>query len=90
MAGGREYSAHQRKIIDRYYEHRDTIAMTSLSELVSELYLAETDKKKEALWKKAEAALAKLKASPAQVRTVLESRDPAKLAQLVGDLQTGG
>lgn len=82
-----EYSKHQKKIINNYYEHRDTAALQTLSEIVSDLYLAESEKKAAALWKKAETALAKLKTNPAQLRAVLETRDVAKLAQLVGDLQ---
>ena len=87
MARGQHYSKHQKKIISNYYDHRDTIALNALSEIVSDLYLAESEKAKAGLWKKAEASLAKLKVNPAQLRTALESRDVAKLAQLVSDLQ---
>ena len=87
MAGGQHYSKHQQKIINNYYEHRDTIGLNRLSELVTELFLAETKKKYDSLWKKAETELAKFKANPAQVKTCLESRDVKKLAELVNDLQ---
>lgn len=87
MAGGREYTHHQRKIINRYYEHLDTITLTKLGELVSELYLAIGDEKKSAtLWKRAEKALAKVEASDARVRKVLSERDVKGLASLVNDL----
>lgn len=82
-----DYSKHQKKIINNFYEHRDTAALQSLSEIVSDLYLCESEKKSATLWQKAEAALGKLKTNPAQLRTVLDSRDVTKLAQLVQDLQ---
>lgn len=85
MAGGREYSRHQKKIIDRYYEHRDTIMAQKLGEIVSELYLAE-GKKAETLWKRAEKALANLTSKDAKVKKVLDERSVEGLARLAGDL----
>lgn len=87
MAGGREYSSHQRKIINRYYEHQDTIVAGRLGEIVGDLALAQGDPKKlDRLWKRAEQALAKTSLAPAAVRTVLESRDTEALGRLVGKL----
>ena len=85
MAGGREYSRSQKKIIDRYYEHRDTIMAQKLGELVSELYLAE-GKKAETLWKRAEKALANLTAKDTRVKKVLDERSIEGLARLANDL----
>ena len=44
MAKGQEYSSYQRKVINRYYDNIDTITLTRLQELVSDLYLAEGKK----------------------------------------------
>ena len=85
MAGGREYSKTQRKIIDRYYEHRDTIMSHKLGEIVSELYLAE-GKKAESLWARAEKALGALSANETRVRKLLDDRDLGALATLVNEL----
>ena len=38
--GMQDYSAHQQKIIKRYYENIDQIALQRLAELVGDLYLA--------------------------------------------------
>jgi len=86
MAGGREYSRHQQKIISRYYEHLDTIAVARLGELVGELYLAESEATKKRLWARAEKALGKAGANEARVRKILEDRDLEGLAALVGEL----
>lgn len=89
MAGGREYSKHQKGIIKRYYDHRDTIATERLSELVSELYLASSDAQRTRLWRRVETALGTAQADPARVARVLESQDPKALAALVADLDAG-
>ena len=82
MAKGQEYSRYQRKVIDRYYDNLDTITLTKLQELVSDLFLAE-GKKAETLWKKAESLLAKTDARTSDIRAAIEKRDIQKLAQIV-------
>lgn len=83
MAGGQEYSRTQRKIIDRYYQHEDTIVATRLAEIVSDMALAEGDQKKlDRLWKRAEQALKRSKLNQAEIRTVLEKRDMVGLGRL--------
>jgi len=81
-----DYTPYQRKIIKRYYDNQDELMVQRLSEIVSELYLADTPKKLEQLWRRAETALDKSSASKSQVRRVLEKRDPALLARLVEDV----
>jgi hypothetical protein len=76
----KEYSNYQKKVISRYYENLDTIALTRLQELVSELYLADSDSKRDRLWKRVEQAIEKL-AVPEQIkRHIVESRDLKVLA----------
>ena len=85
MAGGRDYSRTQKKIIDRYYENRDSIMAQKLGEIVSELYLAE-GKKAQTPWGRAEKALANLSQNDSRVRKVLEEKNLEGLAKLVNDL----
>lgn len=85
MAKGQDHSRYQKGIINRYYEHRDTIMAQKLGEIVSELYLAE-GKKAETLWKRAEKALANLTAKDTRVKRVLDERSVEGLARLAGDL----
>lgn len=87
MGGGREYSKTQRKIIDRYYQHEDTIVAQRLGEIVSELFLAiGDDKKTDQLWKRAEKALARSGLNKAKVEKVLGERDLEGLGRLAGEL----
>lgn len=81
-----ELSATQRKIVDRYYSNLDTISLTKLQESISELYLAESEKKKEKLWKTVEIALAKFPEVEARAAVVLRAKDIKGLADLVGKL----
>ncbi len=91
MAGGREYSSHQRKIINRYYDNIDTIIITRLGEISTDMILAAGDQKKlDRLWKRAEQALAKVKGTdgqpPADIEKLLQSRDIEDLAKFVSKL----
>ena len=45
-----DYSKHQQKIIKNYYDNREAISLQRLSELVTELYLAE-GKARQKHWK---------------------------------------
>ena len=89
MAYGQEYSKSQKKIINNYYEHRDTIMLTKLAELVSEIYLTTDAKKKNTLWKSAYAALQKTEANPVRVQNVIAMRNVEQLAKLVNELTIG-
>lgn len=81
----RDLTRYQKGIVNRYYEHLDTITFTKLQEAVSELYLAE-GKATERIWKRVETALARSSASDAAVRAILEKRDVKALAELVSRL----
>jgi hypothetical protein len=72
-----EYSKFQQKVIKRYYENRDSIAMQRASELVTELYLA-TGKKRQKHWDSLELHLSKLGVKP-DVIAHLRSEDKAEL-----------
>ena len=77
----REYSNYQKKVIGRYYEHLDTIALTRLQELVSELYLADSDAKRAKLWQRVEQAMDKLAVPEPVKRHIVTSRDVKVLAR---------
>lgn len=78
-----DFTAHQKKIINRYYDHRDEIALSRLEEIVTELYLATTEKKVDSLWKRVEKAMTALKVSPKDAKRILDQRQPEALAKSV-------
>lgn len=86
----RDHSRHQQGIIRRAYEYKDTIALQRLSEVVSDLYVAEASRAGR-LWTSAATALAKLTdRDDPRVRQVLANRDVEGLAALVNDLNASG
>ena len=74
-----ELSPHQKKIVDRYYTHRDTIMLTKLQELVTELYLAKG--KRNALWKRARTAMENLGVKRGLIDHIVDQQSPEVLAR---------
>jgi len=61
MNNGREYSSYQNKLINRYYDNIDTIVLTRLSEISTDMILAMGDQKKlDRLWTRAHQAIEKI------------------------------
>ena len=91
-----DFTRHQKKIIDRYYENKSDIMLTRLSELVSELYLTHADLKSDPtsrarqqaadrLWQRVGLAMKNLKVKPELAARILEQRDPKLLASHLSD-----
>ena len=74
-----ERTPYQEKIIKRYYDNRDDIMRQKLSEMVTDLYLAE-GKKRAQLWKRIATALENLKIPAAQIEALVANDNPAQLA----------
>lgn len=89
MAKQPNLTSYQRKIVDRYYEHQDTIFATKLSELVGSIALAETPKQRDTLWKRAAEYLAKCKADAATIDAICTPRDVQRLAQAASAVMAG-
>lgn len=82
---GREYSKHQQKIIKNYYDNREAISLQRLSELVTDLYLAE-GKARQTKWKQAIGALEKLGVKPDRIEHLRKQDNPAMLAKVVEEM----
>ena len=78
-------SSHQQRIIRNYYENRDDIMLQKLGDLVTELYLAE-GKKRTRLWERTAAALTNLGVPGPQVEHLVQSDNPALLADRLKQL----
>ena len=83
-----DYSNHQKKVISRYYKNRDQIDDQRRSELATDLFLAD-GKKRIRLWERAEELMLRMKVPQSRVQHVVASDDPALLAEVVKDLQSG-
>lgn len=86
--GMQDYSAHQQKIIKRYYQNIDAISLQRLAEIVSDLYLAE-GKKRDKLWQAAAVAMQKLEVPQSRIDQLMKSANLEGLAKVVKELQSG-
>jgi hypothetical protein len=80
-----ERSKYQEKIIKNYYNNQGAIGLQRLSELVTELYLAE-GKAREKQWKFIVSALEKLKVPASRIEHLQKKDDPKLLATLVQEM----
>jgi len=81
----KEYSEYQKAVISGYYNNLDTIMLQKLAELVTELYLADTQAKKDRLWQRAHKAMVRLKVPPTIIDHIMKKRDVEILAENLQD-----
>ncbi|MBL4883323.1 MAG: hypothetical protein JKY95_02150 [Planctomycetaceae bacterium] len=84
----RQYSQHQKKVIQRYYDNREQIDEQRLAELVTSLFLA-TPKQAIKRWESAEDLMRRLGVPESRIENIMKRKDPAILATVVDDLQKG-
>ena len=80
-----DYSQYQKDVISGYYNNLDTIMLGKLSELVTELYLADTKAKKNRLWQRVHKAMVKLKVPPVIIDHIMQKEDVEILAKNLQD-----
>jgi len=83
--GKREYTDYQRSVISGYYEHKDTIMLERLQDLVGQLYLAQTPQKKDQLWQRVQKAMANLGVPKGIADHIMTQKDPQILAKNIQD-----
>jgi hypothetical protein len=84
-----DHTPYQQKIIRRYYKNFDTIKYQRVSELATELFLA-NGKKTERLWKQVSEILRQLGLPESRVEHLLQKRDPALLPGVLKELEGKG
>ena len=77
----KDYSTYQTNIISRYYENLDTIILQRLGELITELYLAESQTKKKQLWERVRKAMEKLNVPSTIYEHIMAKKDVQILAK---------
>ena len=76
-----ERSRHQDKIIRNYYRNLGAIRDQRLQDLVGEIWLATTEKKKAGLWARAGELLAATGMAPEEAQRIVTKRDVEALAK---------
>ena len=88
--GKREHSSYQQGVIKRYYDNLPQQTLGKLAELVTEIYLAKSQKKLDQLWGRVEKAMAKIEVPKKIAEHILSKRKPEILAaNLEGWLKKG-
>ena len=78
-------SKFQQGVVSRYYEHKDTIMLQRIQEMVTDLYLAETEAKRKRLWDRVHKAMVNLKVKPAIINHIMAKKDVQILAKNLQD-----
>jgi hypothetical protein len=84
-----DFSRYQRGIVNRYYEHKDTIHATKLGEIVGDIAIETDPKKLDRLWKSVGEYLAKCGVDPATVSAIVPPRNLKLLGEAAGAIMTG-
>ena len=82
-----EHTPYQTQVIKRYYKNREEIATQRLSELTTDLYLAE-GKKRQQIWKQISAALSHLGIEPEKIERLVNADNPVQLAEFLKKLSS--
>jgi hypothetical protein len=85
----KDLTPYQRRIVDRYYQHKDTIHATKLSEIVSEIAVESDPKRLDRLWKTAGDYLAKCGVEAATIAAAIPARNLPLLGQVAGAIMSG-
>ena len=81
----KELSKYQQSVISGYYQNRQSLMLQKISELVTELYLAETKTKQDKLWQRVQKAMENLKVNPAVMEHIMKTRSAEVLAKNLQD-----
>ena len=80
------YSKYQQKAIRNFYDNKDLRLVQKLGELVSNLYLETSDKKKETGWKKIKKMLTDLKTHPGEVEHLTKDKDLSLISKKLDEI----
>jgi hypothetical protein len=81
-----EHTPYQKGIIKRFYEHRDTLALQKLAEIVSDLYVETSEAKIKRSWGRVEKQLLAAGVHAHQAQSIVKDQDLGALAKLIGEL----
>jgi hypothetical protein len=80
------HTKYQQKAIRNFYDNKDLRLVQKLGELVSNLYLETSDKKKETGWKKIKKMLTDLKVHPGEVEYLTKDKDLSIISKKLDEI----
>lgn len=75
------YTQYQKKVIRNFYDNKDLRLIQKLGELVSNLYLETSEKKKETGWKKIKKMLTDLNVHPGEVEYLTKDKNLSTISK---------
>lgn len=83
---GKGYTPYQRKVIRNFYDNKDLRLIQKLGELVSNMYLETSEKKRESEWKKIKKILADLGVHPNEVEYLTKDKNLALISKKLTEM----
>jgi hypothetical protein len=80
------YTGYQKKVIKNFYENKDLRLIQKLGELVSNLYVETSEKKKETGWKKIKKMLTDLKVHSHEVEYLTKDKNLSMISKKLAEL----
>ncbi len=80
------YTKYQQKAIRNFYDNKDLLLVQKLGELVSNLYLETSEKKKETGWKKIKKMLTDLKVHPGEVEYLTKEKNLSMISKKLDEI----
>ena len=80
------YTPYQQKVIRRFYENKDLRLIQKLGELVSNLYVETSEKKRESGWKRIKEILIDLKVHPHEVEFLTKDKNLAVISKKLAEV----
>ena len=80
------YTEYQKKAIRSFYDNKDLRLVQKLGELVSNLYVETSEKKKETGWKRIKKILTDLKVHPGEVEYLTEDKDLSMISKKLDEV----
>jgi len=80
------YTEYQRKVIKNFYDNKDLRLIQKLGELVSNLYVETSEKKKESGWKRIKKMLVDLKVYPHEVEYLTKDKNLSMISKKLSEM----
>ncbi len=80
------YTQYQRKVIKNFYDNKDLRLIQKLGELVSNLYVETSEKKKETGWKRIKKMLTDLNVHPHEVEYLTRDKNLSMISKKLAEM----
>ena len=80
------YTEYQKKVIRNFYENKDLRLIQKLGELVSDMYLETSEKKRESGWNKIRKMLIDLKVHPNEIEFLMKDKNLTVISKKLAEM----